>query len=50
MHHPRPRLAVRSLMACDDEITMIDSAGSVKAQPGALNGGNGFTVTWVRSS
>ena len=34
----------------DDEITMIDSAGSVKAQPGALNGGSGFTVTWERSS
>ena len=35
----------------DDELTMIDSAGSVKAQPGALNGGgNGFTVTWERSS
>jgi Peptidase A4 family len=35
----------------DDEITMIDSSDLVKAQPGALNGsGNGFTVTWVRSS
>jgi peptidase A4-like protein len=35
----------------DDEITMIDSAGAVKAQPGALNsGGNGFAVTWERSS
>jgi hypothetical protein len=35
----------------DDEITMIDSSGNVKAQPGALNGsGNGFTVTWKRSS
>lgn len=35
----------------DDEITMVDSSGLVKAQPGALNGsGNGFTVTWERSS
>jgi hypothetical protein len=35
----------------DDEITMTDSSGLVKAQPGALNGsGNGFTVTWERSS
>jgi Peptidase A4 family len=35
----------------DDEITMIDSSGLVKAQPGALNGsGNGFGVTWKRSS
>jgi Peptidase A4 family len=35
----------------DDEITMIDSAGRVKAQPGALNSsGNGFSVTWERSS
>ncbi len=35
----------------DDEITMIDSASRVKAQPGALNGsGNGFSVTWERSS
>ena len=35
----------------DDEITMIDSAGAVKAQPGALNGsGSGFSVTWERSS
>jgi hypothetical protein len=35
----------------DDELTMIDSASNVKAQPGALNGGgNGFSVTWVRSS
>jgi len=33
------------------EITMIDSAGRVKAQPGALNSsGNGFSVTWERSS
>jgi hypothetical protein len=35
----------------DDEITMIDSAGRVKAQPGSLNGsGNGFSVTWERSN
>ncbi len=35
----------------DDEITMVDSSGLVKAQPGPLNGsGNGFTVRWVRSS
>ena len=35
----------------DDEITMIDSSGLVKAQPGALNGsGNGFSVTWMRST
>jgi Peptidase A4 family len=35
----------------DDEITMIDSASRVKAQPGALNSsGNGFSVTWERSS
>jgi Peptidase A4 family len=35
----------------DDEITMVDSSGAVKAQPGALNGsGNGFNVTWVRAS
>ena len=35
----------------DDEITMVDSAGRVEAQPGALTGGgNGFSVTWERSS
>jgi Peptidase A4 family len=35
----------------DDEITMINSSGAIKAQPGALNGsGNGFSVTWDRSS
>ena len=35
----------------DDEITMIDSSGAVKAQPGVLNGsGSGFSVTWERSS
>jgi hypothetical protein len=35
----------------DDEITMVDNADRVKAQPGALNGsGNGFSVTWERSS
>ncbi len=35
----------------DDEITMTDPSGRVKAQPGPLNGsGNGFSVTWKRSS
>lgn len=35
----------------DDELTMIDSSGAVKAQPGSLNGGgSSFTVTWERSS
>jgi hypothetical protein len=35
----------------DDEITMIDGSGRVKAQPGPLNGsGNGFGVTWLRST
>lgn len=35
----------------DDELTMVDSSGLVKAQPGPLNGsGSGFTVTWERSS
>jgi Peptidase A4 family len=35
----------------DDELTMINSSGAVKAQPGALNGsGNGFTVTRKRST
>jgi hypothetical protein len=35
----------------DDEITMVDNSGLVKAQPGALNSsGNGFSVTWERSS
>lgn len=35
----------------DDEITMVDGSGAVKAQPGALNsGGNGFAVTWERAS
>jgi hypothetical protein len=35
----------------NDEITMINSSSNVKAQPGALNSsGNGFTVTWERSS
>jgi hypothetical protein len=35
----------------DDEITMVDSSGRVKAQPGSLNGsGNGFSVAWERSS
>jgi Peptidase A4 family len=35
----------------DNEITMIDSSGLTKALPGSLNGsGNGFSVTWARSS
>ena len=35
----------------DDELTMVDSSGRIKAQPGALNGsGNGFSVTWKRST
>lgn len=35
----------------DDEITMVNSSGQVKAQPGALtSGGSAFTVTWERSS
>jgi Peptidase A4 family len=35
----------------DDQITMVDSSGLVKAQPGALDSsGNGFSVTWRRSS
>jgi len=35
----------------DDEITMVDNSGLVKAQPGALNSsGNGFSDTWERSS
>ena len=35
----------------DDEITMVDSSGNVKAQPSALtSGGNGFSVAWERSS
>jgi hypothetical protein len=35
----------------DDELTMVNSSGQVKAQPGPLNSsGNGFTVTWERSS
>jgi hypothetical protein len=30
---------------------MTDSSGATKALPGALNGsGNGFAVTWERSS
>jgi hypothetical protein len=33
------------------EITMVDGSGNVEAQPSALNSsGNGFTVTWKRSS
>jgi peptidase A4-like protein len=35
----------------DDELTMVNSSGAVKAQPGPLNGsGNGFTVTWKSST
>jgi hypothetical protein len=35
----------------DDELTMVNTSGNVKAQPGPLNGsGNGFSVTWVRST
>ena len=35
----------------DDEITMVDNSGNVKAQPGSLNGtGNGFADTWERST
>jgi len=35
----------------DDEITMVNSSGAVKAQPSALNsGGNGFSVTWERAT
>ncbi len=35
----------------DDEITMINSSGAIKAQPGVLNGnGSAFSVTWDRSS
>jgi len=35
----------------DDEITMIDSSGAIKAQPGDLNAsGNEFSAAWKRSS
>ena len=35
----------------DDELTMVNNSGGVKAQPGPLNGsGNGFTVTWKSST
>lgn len=35
----------------DDEITMVNSSGAVKAAPGPLNsGGNGFSVAWERAS
>jgi hypothetical protein len=35
----------------NDNITMVDSLGLDKATTGPLNSsGNGFTVTWVRSS
>jgi Peptidase A4 family len=42
---------VISSITDDHEITMIDPADLVKAQPGPLNSsGNGFSVTWIRSS
>ena len=35
----------------DDEITMVDNSGLVKAQPGALNSsGNAFSVSYERST
>jgi hypothetical protein len=35
----------------DVAITMVDAAGNVEAQPGALNSsGNGFSVTWKSST
>jgi hypothetical protein len=35
----------------DDELTMVNNSGAVKAQPGPLNAsGNGFSVTWKRST
>ncbi len=35
----------------DDELTMVNGSGTVKAQPGALNAaGTGFSVTWKRST
>jgi hypothetical protein len=35
----------------DDELTMVNNSGAVKAQPGALNSsGNGFSVTWKSST
>jgi hypothetical protein len=35
----------------DDELTMVNKTGTVKAKPGALNGsGNGFTVSWRSST
>jgi hypothetical protein len=35
----------------DDELTMVNNSGAVKAQPGPLNSsGNGFSVTWKRST
>ncbi len=35
----------------DNEITMVNSAGQVKAQPSALNAaGNSFSVAWKRAS
>jgi hypothetical protein len=34
----------------DDEITMVDSSGLVKALPSDLSSGNSFTVSWKRST
>jgi peptidase A4-like protein len=35
----------------DDELTMVNNSGAVKAQPGPLNSsGNGFSVTWKSST
>ena len=35
----------------DDQITMADTSGNTEALPGSLNSsGNGFSVTWERSS
>ena len=35
----------------DDELTMVNKSGIVKAQPSSLNGsGNGFSVSWKRST
>jgi hypothetical protein len=35
----------------DDELTMVNNSGAVKAQPGPLNAsGNGFSVAWKRST
>jgi hypothetical protein len=32
-----------------DEIVMVTSSGTVKAQPSGLSGGNAFSVTWKHS-